>query len=277
MNATEAAGGGQRSRVPVLLLAVVGTLLLLFFAFRVNWFGATLDDAELVVALRTQDSAQAVQHGTEQLVSRFARRDAAALRGDFAEALGALKQHPQWEVRRAAAWAMGHDPSGRNRGALQDMLRDEDRGVRINAAVALANYNDAAGLSELRDALVPFAVIAPVAGKFSTRAKVQEAVSLGRDLGSVTTADGSAPVRVAKNGWVQRMHQADGATVAAGAVLAEIAPDAPTLLNVLLALQLVGTRAEVALIDALRETSPAGKQPEVAAQTERTLEALRRR
>lgn len=275
MTGPEAAAG--KRRLPLLLLAVVGTLLLLFLAFRLNWFGAPLEDSEVLSGLRSQSAAQPVQHALEQLVARFSRRDAAAVRGDFSEALGALSAHPQWEVRRAAAWAMGHDPQGRNRPQLVLMLKDADRGVRINAAVALANYNDAAGLGELRDALVPWAVLAPADGVFSTRAKAQEALSLGRDLGSIGSGGNAVPVRVELNGWLHKLVIADGGTVARGAVLAEIAPDAATLLNVLLALQFVGAAEDAARVAALADVNPCARQLEVAAQCTRTLEALRRR
>lgn len=277
MSDTVAAAGSGRSRVPILLLAVVGTLALLFFSFRMNWFGAPLDDAALQRSLRNSDSAQAVQHALEQMVARFAQRDAAALRGDFTAPLSALVKHPQWEVRRAAAWAMGHDPAGRSRTALSEFILDTDRGVRINAAVALANYNDAAGLAVLRDALMPYVISAPIAGKFHTRAKVDETLGIGRDLGHISTAEGKAPVVVFMNGWLRKLVCADGSEVAAGAVLAEVAADAPTLLNALLALQLVGTSADVALVESLPQLSPASKQKDVAAQAARTLEALKQR
>lgn len=268
----------QQGRVPVLLLAVVGTLALIFLAFRTSWFGVPLDDEELARALGSEGDAQSVQHGLEQLVTRFTRGDSAAKSGRFAEALDALATHPLLEVRRVAAWAMGHEKSGRHVASLLGMLKDQDRGTRLNAALALSNHSRAEGLPEIREALQPIHMLAPATGTLETRLKAGEALSLGRDFGTITGRDGLVtPVRTSLNGWVRTMHAASGAEVVAGAPLAELLPDAATLANALLGIELVGTVAEVGILEGLDALGDVTASAEMKARIARARAAAAQR
>lgn len=270
--------GRQQGRVPVLLLAVIATLALIFLAFRANWFGVPLDDDELERALRSGGDAQAVQHGLEQLVTRYGRSDATAASGRFAEELDALVAHPLFEVRRVAAWAMGHEKNGRHVESLLGMLKDQDRGTRLNAALALSNHSRPEGLPEIREAVQATHLLAPAAGTFDTRVKAGEALSLGRDFGTITAKDGLVtPVRVSLNGWVRALHAASGSEVARGAPLAELLPDAATLANALLALELVGTAAEVEMLDGITALGDVADSAEMKARIARARGAAARR
>lgn|GEM_PF-3856612 len=278
MNSAFGKASRQQGRVPVLLLAVVATLALIFFAFRTNWFGVPLDDHELARALGTEGDAQAVQHGLEQLVARYLRGDQAAAEGQFAAALDGLAVHPLQEVRRVAAWTMGHERSGRHVPVLTRMLKDQDRGTRLNAALALANHSRSEGLPELREALEPLLLLAPAAGVLETRVKVGEALSLGRDFGNITDAAGTVTsVRPSLNGWVRSLKVDSGAQVSAGTLLAEVLPDAATLANVLLALEIVGTEAEVEVLDGLSALGDVTDSAEMKARIARARNAAAKR
>ncbi len=264
----------QQGRVPVLLLAVVATLALIFLAFRSSWFGVPLDDEELARALRSEGDAQSVQHGLEQLVARFTRGDSVAEAGRFAEALDALATHALLEVRRVAAWAMGHEKKGRHVPSLLRMLKDQDRGTRLNAALALSNHSRAEGLPELREALQAVHLLAPATGTLETRIKAGEALSLGRDYGTITSKDGLVtPVRTSLNGWVRTMHAHSGAEVASGTPLAELLPDAATLANALLGIELVGTVAEIELLEGLDALGDVSASAEMKARIARARAA----
>src|SRR6185295_11828219 len=137
------------------------------------------------------------------------------------------------------AWAMQAD-AGREEFVLRlrEMIAGDDSIlVRRNAALSLAKSGDAAARPVLRSMLEPFVVTAPAAGVVDRLPAVESVIRELKPVGRVTKDDGTEVVVVAPvPGQVARRVAADGARVAAGDPLVELAPDPRHADNAALAL-----------------------------------------
>ena len=132
---------------------------------------------------------------------------------------------------------------------MREALADDPAAmVRRNAATSLAKSGDAAGLTVLRAMLRPFTMTAPEAGTARDLAAADQPVEEGARVGTVVTVAGRViSVRAPVPGAVSETLVAEGAVVPAGAALLRLRPAAAHVENALLALVLVGERADVAL------------------------------
>jgi len=202
-----------------------------------------------------------VQHGVEEITRRFDERRVGMDR--WAAALVAASKRPEDPVRNVAAWGMGFDAGRAEFVARLRELAASDSSVlvRRNAACSLANAGDASGRASLRAMLEPFVVTAPVAGILERPAAIELPVRENKDLVCAvrrddgTVADVLSPVP----GRVTRRIVAEGARVAVGDGVIELAPDAKHAANAAAALARVGTKDDVELLDlagAPRSTFP---------------------
>jgi acetyl/propionyl-CoA carboxylase alpha subunit len=236
----------------VLLVAavVVGTLSLTYLVWRQTWFGARLDDDELVAAMAPTAKARDVQHGIEEITRRFGARAVGMER--WAKALVEASRRTEDPVRVQAAWAMQTD-AGREEfvARLREMVAgDSSVLVRRNAACSLAASHDATGRAVLRSMLEPFTVTAPEAGVVDELPGVDTPVRENRSVGRVRKDDGTfVLVMAAVPGRVTKRAVESGAHVAAGDAVLVLEPDAQHAENAALALSLVGTKEDLALLD----------------------------
>jgi multidrug efflux pump subunit AcrA (membrane-fusion protein) len=113
--------------------------------------------------------------------------------------------------------------------------------VRRNAALALANFQDAAARPELLAMLRPYTLRAQAAGVLRYRLKGDEYVNPGTLVAHI----GSAEVRAPVPGDIRALSQREGAAVRPGDALAEIAPDKEHAWEALRALWVVGAKEDL--------------------------------
>jgi acetyl/propionyl-CoA carboxylase alpha subunit len=192
-----------------------------------------------------------VQHGIEEITRRFDERAVGMER--WAKALVDASRRVEDPVRVQAAWAMQVD-AGREEFVvrLREMVSaDASILVRRNAACSLAASRDASGRAVLRSMLETFTATSPDAGVVSGLPGIDAPVVENKTpVGRVRRDDGTdvyvfSPVP----GRVATRSVADGACVAAGDAVVVLAPDAMHAGNAALALSLVGTKDDVALLE----------------------------
>jgi hypothetical protein len=266
----------RRSPAPVILLIGVALLIILFASWYSGWWGRPLNDEQIVAALDPSADARALQHALAQLESRLGPTYTGRER--FRERMVAMKSHPAVEVRRQLAQVMGREPAPEYRDALKALLLDADPPTRLNAALALSNFNDASGRPALLEALAPVTIAAPAAGKLDLNLKEGDTVSPGRPLGDVTSADGSKhDVRSYFAGYVEKLPAGKAADVPAGAPIAIISPDPKAVANALAALASVGLPEDAVAIEPYAQGKVARMSAEVKALAGRALQAIRSR
>ncbi len=266
----------KKAPVPVLLFVVLGLVLLVFFGWRQDWFGRELTDEQILERLDPAADPMDIQHALSQLENRLSPRFPGRER--FRDRVVALKGHSAHEVRAELAWVMGREPAEAYHAALLELISDADPAVRLNAACSLANFNDARGRPILLQALDPVRITAPAAGTLEISVRAGDAVSTGRDLGRIVTAeDREVPLRASFNGEVREVLKAKGSTVAASDTVLVVAADPKVLLNALKALEFVGARSDLPAIGPFARGSVPDTSPEIQSQARRTLDALTRR
>ena len=260
----------------MLLLVAVLVLGMAFWSWRGSAFQSPLSDEEIQAALEPGADARETQHALSKLYDRWAEGDAASL--GFLDAVIRQKDHEDPQIRRTAAWVLGLPKDERAHLALIELLGDQDRVVRLNAAVALSNFDDAAGRSQLLEALEPVEVIAPVAGTIELKSVEDDPVSRGRTFAVITADDGSEVlVRPDFNGFVRRILVPEEGRVEAAGIIADVTPEPATVHGVLKALELVGRAADEAAVAPFANSRIPGMTAEITAQARRTLDAIRRR
>ena len=260
---TSTSGESKSKGTGLMVLVAILTLVLVFFMWQRSRFARSLSDEQVLERLDPEISASEIQHALEQLYDRMS--PTLEDREKFHEKVLALQNHPQWEVRRQVAWVMGRDDAEVYHKALVEMLRDEDRGVRLNAACALSNFNDPRARRELLEALEPWELKAPATGKVHWQIKEGESVSLGRDIGYVLLADEKrVPIRPALNGFADQHLVKKSADATEGQVIARISPDPRNVVNAVVALQAVGSKEDIPKLEALAE----GRVPRLKDSTE---------
>jgi len=256
--------------VPVLLVVIT------FLFWRETWFGRRLTDREMSQYLTDTSVPHKTQHALAQLSERMARGDASA-RQWYPEVL-ALAAHRESEFRLMAAWVMGQDNKSEEfHVALAKLVVDPDPMVRRNAALALVRFGDASGGAELRAMLEPFSLRAPQAGTIAFRLRDGDPVRSGAVVARIESGV-SKPVDVVSSVAGELTHRAvaDQRSVAAGDVVAEIAPGEDQVWEALRALYLVGTQEDLEDVERFARGVP-GISDRIRQQAALTADAIRRR
>lgn len=236
---------------PNLVIAIVPVLLVVitFLFWYLTWFGRPLSDQDMTKYLTDTSVPHKTQHALSHLAERMAKGDARARQ--WYPQLLRLAARPEPGFRVMAAWAMGQDNKAEEfHSELTKLLADPEPMVRRNAALALARFGDGAGRAELRALLEPYSLTAPVAGEVKFRFGEKEPLRNGVAVARVQHDTGErADVVTPVSGRLDRRAVRDGARVAAGDLVAVIAPGEDQVWEALRALYLVGTAEELAAVE----------------------------
>jgi biotin carboxyl carrier protein len=263
---------GRPGRKAYLLIALVALALvaLPFLFWYETWFGRVLDDAQLDQYFADRERPRHAQHALVQLGERLSRHRNVSR---WYPQVLAQAASPSVELRQTAAWIMGQDRAYQPfHEALRRLIHDPAVMVRRNAALALAAFGDAEARPELLAMLRPFTIVSPARGALRYRLKTGEYVNPGTLVARV----GNADVRAAVPGEVRALDAPDGAQVAFGQPLADLAADQNHVWEALRALYLVGEPSD--LEDVGRYTHPLpGIQEIVQRQAIHTAQAIQSR
>ncbi len=266
-----------RKRPPFLLMIITALFVLVPFLFwRGTWFGRPLTKEETSQYLSDTQHPRKTQHALVQIAQRIEQGDPSARR--WYPQVQALAKHEHAEIRATAAWVMGQDnQSAEFHAALLDLLADPEPSVRQNAALGLVRFSDAAGRTEIRRMLQPFAVGAPAAGSLSIRLKEGDSVSPGTLLARIRRGDEQeTEVRSPLPGRVQQWRAREGQQVEAGDSVVLLAPDETQVWEALRALYLIGGPEDLDDVE-LYARGAEGMPPRVQDQARLTAEAIRQR
>jgi hypothetical protein len=262
------------SRRAYLLITGFALLLVLFpFLFWYGtWFGRRLTDAETTEYLNNAAAKpRKAQHALVQIGERLGGGDPRVR--EWYPKIVELVSNPSIELRQTAAWIMGQDHMYEPfHTALLKLLTDTAPMVRRNAALSLTNFGDAAGRAELVAMLHPYSITTPAAGKVRYRLKSGEYVNPGTLVGRV----GETEIRSPLPGEVLTLSRRDGATVAAGDVLAELSPDKEHAWEALRALLRVGQKQDLEDVQRYAR-GVAGMPDRVRQQAALTVQEIQRR
>ena len=263
-----------RKRPPFLLMIITVLFVLVPFLFwRGTWFGRPLTEEETSQYLSDTQHPRKTQHALVQIAQRIEQGDPSARR--WYPQVQRLAKHEHAEIRGTAAWVMGQDnQSAEFHSALLDLLDDPEPGVRQNAALGLVRFGDAAGKSEIRRMLQPFAVEAPAAGSLAIRLKPDDPVSSGTLLARIRQSDEKEiEVRSPLPGRVQQWLVRDGQQVEAGDSVVLLAPDEAQVWEALRALYLIGGPEDLEDVE-LYARGAEGMPPRVQEQARSTADAI---
>ena len=256
-----------------LLITAFAFLLVLFpFLFWYGtWFGRRLTDAQLEQYLHDAAKPRHEQHALVQLGERLGRGDPSA--GRWYPRVVELSQSRSLELRQTAAWIMGQDHRYRPfHDALLKLVGDSDAMVRRNAALALSNFQDPAALPVLREMLAGYTLPAPAAGVIRYRLKMGEYVNPGTLVGHIDAAEVRAPVP----GEVRSLERTDGARVAVGDPLVDLAPDEKHVWEALRALNQMGDASDLDGVKRYARGVP-GMPARIRQQAAETMRAIENR
>ncbi len=235
------------SRRAYLLITGFAVLLVLFpFLFWYGtWFGRRLTDAEITEYLNNAAAKpRKAQHALVQVGDRLGNGDL-RVRAWYPKIVE-MAASPSVELRQTTAWIMGQDHTYEPfHSALRKLLADGSPMVRRNAALSLTNFGDAEGHAEILAMLRAYSITAPAAGIVRYRLKAGEYVNPGTLVGRV----GDMEIRSPLPGEVLALSRSEGATVTAGAVLAELSPDKEHAWEALRALLRIGRRDDLEDVD----------------------------
>ena len=233
------------------LIIVAGLFIVVpFLTWYFTWFGRNLSEQDLTTYLADEKNPRHIQHALLQIEQRIESGDQSARK--FYPQIVAASKSAHAEIRKTAAWVMGQDnKSDEFHRALIDLMKDEDPLVRRNAALQLVRFNDAAGRPELRAMLQPFEAKTPIAGTVVSMLPVGSPVRAGAMLARIRdSSDNVAEFRSPVDGIVAGLAVKEGDAVQSAQTISSINPDRATLLNALQALEYVGTKNDLQLVEA---------------------------
>ncbi len=285
----------HRSKLLVLLVLIIGIFIPVQF-WRGVWFGRELTDAQLQKFFSESTKPRSIQHALVQIDERIRKGDPEVPR--WYPQVASLSEHPLPLIRAEAAWVMGQDSrSELFHRTLLTCVEDSSPLVRRNAALALVRFRDPAALDELCSMLKNWPVRSSVAGRVEVRAEpgqwvhsdVELAVVLGED-GSMTEIRTELRGRILEVTVVPDQAVAEGDTiillspdpehvweslVAEGDTIILLSPDPEHVWESLRALYLIGTKAELELVESCA-LNPRYTE-ELRRQARATAEAIRER
>lgn len=264
------------TRNRVLFFVTAWLIVLMPFLFWWNtWFGRQLSDKQLTEYLHDEKHPRHIQHALVQLGDRMSVHDARAAR--WYPDLERLAAYPVEEVRNTDAWVMGQDTSQPGfHQALAKMLNDSSPVVRGNAALSLVRFGDATGRPQIVALLQPATITAPVAGRVSDSDHAGTAIHQNGLLAKIASGGQVTEVRSPIAGRIRTMSVSAGSSIAQGAEVASVDPDAEQVWEALRALYLVGQVEDLPAIRAYERDLP--EMPErIKQQAVLTEQAIRDR
>ena len=242
----------RRATWPLIILAAL-FIIVPFLTWYTTWFGRDLSDAEIAKYLADEKNPRHIQHALSQIEARIEKGDP-AVKNFYPQIVNASKSSTV-EIRKTVAWVMGQDnTSPEFHQALVSLIGDVEPLVRRNAAVQLVRFADAAGRPELRAMLEPYDVRSPMAGALVSLLAEGSKVKAGALLARIRDLSGAVQeFRSPLDGTIGKSVVKEGEQVAAGRTVLWLTPDRDTVNDALRALQYVGTKEDLPLIESFSE------------------------
>jgi len=269
----------RRGWIPHPAIIVVLILASIFGAFYAGWLGRSMSDEEIEAALVADAEPADFQHAIEHLTRRMTADSGDAAR--FYPVLVELSREaklPDPQLRLLVVWAMQYDKtkSVELREALAAALTDSEPLVRWNAATSLARHGDARARPALLEMLAPFTVTSPGAGMIKQLLDDGRKPDVGRRLARLEREDGSTfDVNAPFDALVGQVYVQLEQTVAEGTRLMNLRPRSLQAMNALAALYLVGSEADLPVIDRYASGAIEGLSDAVAEQAKRAGARIR--
>lgn len=272
---TDSPPSRQRATWPLIILAAL-FIIVPFLTWYLTWFGRDLSDEEIAKYLVDEKNPRHIQHALSQIESRIEKGDAGVKK--FYPQIVTAAKSPTAEIRKTAAWVMGQDNSSLEfHQALVGLIGDAEPLVRRNAAVQLVRFGDAAGRPELRAMLQPYDVHSPMAGTIVSLLGEGSQVKGGGLLARIRDLSGTVQeFRSPLDGTIGKSVVKEGEPVAAGRTVLWLTPDRATINDALRALQYVGTREDLPLIES-HSQGTAASDAEIKQQALVTAKAIEAR
>ena len=233
-------------------LIIIAALFIIvpFLTWYLTWFGRQLSDEDVATYLADEQNPRHLQHALSQVAERIERHDPQVKK--FYPQVIALSRNPTAEIRKTTAWVMGQDNSSEEfHQALLGLLNDSEPLVRRNAALQLVRFADASGRPELRAMLEPFEVKSPLSGTIVSLLSQGSKVRAGGLLARIRDVSGTVQeFRSPMDGAIEKLSVKEADPVTAGQPIISLTPDRATVSDALRALAYVGTKDDLALIDA---------------------------
>jgi hypothetical protein len=262
----------RRASLPLIIVAAL-FIIVPFLTWYGTWFGRDLSDADIATYLADEKNPRHIQHALARVEERIERGDPSARK--FYPQIIALTKHPTGEIRKTVAWVMGQDNKSEEfHQALITLFGDGEPLVRRNAALQLVRFGDGSGRPELRAMLQPFEAKAPMSGAvvslLSERSKIKAGGLLARIRDqSNTVQEFRSPV----DGAINRLAVKEGDAVTAGQTIAWLTPDRTTVNDALQALAYVGTKDDLAAVEASGQGDASVEIKQLAASTAKAIRA----
>ena len=265
----------RRSSWPLIILAAL-FIIVPFLTWYTTWFGRDLSDAEIAKYLADEKNPRHIQHALSQIEARIEKGDAGVKQ--FYPQIVSASKSPTGEIRKTAAWVMGQDNSSPEfHQALTGLVGDPEPLVRRNAAVQLVRFGDAAGRPELRAMLQPYDVHSPMAGTLVSLLADGSKVTAGALLARIRDLSGTVQeFRSPVDGTIGKSAVKEGDQIAAGRTILWLTPDRATVNDALRALQLVGTKDDLFLVESFSQGT-ATNDAEIKQQAVVTVKAIEAR
>jgi biotin carboxyl carrier protein len=265
----------QRATWPLIILAAL-FIIVPFLTWYLTWFGRDLSDAEITTYLADEKNPRHIQHALSQIEAKIEKGDP-NVKKFYPQIVNASKSSTT-EIRKTAAWVMGQDNSSLDfHQALGSLIADPEPLVRRNAAVQLVRFGDAAGRPELRAMLQPYDVHSPMAGTIVSLLATGSNVKAGGLLARIRDLSGTVQeFRSPLDGTLGKIVVNEGDQIAAGRTVLWLIPDRATVNDALRALQYVGTKEDLPLIESFSQGT-AANDTEIKQQATATAKAIESR
>jgi len=249
---SQAAAVPNSRRPNNLWLIIIAALFIIvpFLTWYLTWFGRQLSDEDVATYLADEKNPRHLQHALSQVAERIERHDPQVKK--FYLQVIALSRNPIAEIRKTTAWVMGQDNSSEEfHQALLPLLNDSEPLVRRNAALQLVRFGDASGHLELHAMLEPFEVKSPLSGTIVSLLSQGSKVRAGGLLARIRDVSGTVQeFRSPMDGAIEKLSVKEADPVTAGQPIISLTPDRATVSDALRALAYVGTKDDLAVIDA---------------------------
>lgn len=242
----------RRSTWPLIILAAL-FIIVPFLTWYTTWFGRDLTDAEIAKYLADEKNPRHIQHALSQIEAKIENGDPGVKK--FYPQIVSASKSSTGEIRKTAAWVMGQDSTSPEfHQALVALMVDAEPLVRRNAAVQLVRFGDATGRPELRAMLQPYDVHSPMAGMLVSLLAEGSKVKAGALLARIRDLSGTVQeFRSPLDGTISKSVVKEGEQLAAGRTVLWLTPDRATVHDALRALQYVGTKDDLPLIESFSQ------------------------
>jgi hypothetical protein len=239
----------RRASLPLIILAAL-FIIVPFLTWYGTWFGRDISDEEIATYLADEKNPRHIQHALSRVEERIEHGDPAVRK--FYPQIAALTKSPTAEIRKTAAWVMGQDNKSEEfHQALLTLLSDTEPLVRRNAALQLVRFGDASGRPELRAMLQSYETKSPVAGKIESLLSQGSTIKAGGLLARIRDSSNVVQeFRSPLDGSIGTLSVKEGETVVVNQTVALLTPDHATISDALRALEFVGTREDLSLVEA---------------------------